>query len=241
MKNKKVKLIFKALLFLVGVFLMVFGESIEGEQSLPCVLIGCAILIYYHIMALVTMVKWLFIEPNQKKQEKLNAQNIARLQVKEIVSYENKTLRLKAQNKYLSDMIDIVAATTTTVYKNPEKIHVGAVTVGGVTTGGVYKTGGELYGKTVTAAGRYEILYDGKEVERIYLTDDLAQKAQASEIKEYCDGKSIIVVEQIRRYSDTALMLAKAGDMLQLNQERAQGYPTLEKANAIIEWITKEV
>lgn len=41
---------------------------------------------------------------------------------------------------------------------DPEKIHIGAVSVGGVTTGGVYKTGGNYYSKSYSS-DRCKLIY----------------------------------------------------------------------------------
>jgi len=234
LKNKKRKWILYLILLIAAIFLVASEESSLNALGSLIVLFFCGKLVW-------GMIKFVFIAPEREKQEKVNTRNTARQKVSEIAEYKDGTLTLSERSRYLKDMIDYIQVTANTYHKTPEKLHYGSATVGGVTTGGLYKTGGTIDKKTIYCGDRWHFLYDGEEVNKIILTDKLAQEAQESKIKEYCKENAIIIVTNRRGCSSEALMLAKAGDMSRMHLENAQIYPTLEKVKAIISWIAGEV
>lgn len=235
MKSKKMKWILYPILLIAAILLMAFEE---GPWT---VFLGGLILLFLCFRFLWGMIKFFFITPEREKQKKLNARNTVRQNVSKIAEYKDGALTLSERSGDLKNMIDFIQVTANTYQKTPEKLHYGSATVGGVTTGGVYKTGGTINKTTFYCGDRWHFLYDGKEVNKIILTDKLAREAQESKIKEYCKGNAIILVTEHRGCSSEALMLAKAGDLSRMHLENAQVYPTLEKVKAILSWIANDV
>ena len=81
------------------------------------------------------------------------------------------------------------------------------------------------------------------EVERIELSSGLASLAKNSAIKEYVDGNSIKVVDEIK--SSPAFVhlmsMGRTSDAMNVRQlDKEDAYPTGEKCNAILQWICTE-
>lgn len=172
---------------------------------------------------------------------------------------EERTLYVQKQNKLFSSVLSTEKHEVSEYKREPVKVHVGAATVGGVTTGGVYTTGGGI-SETNYRSGRVKLIYkqvqkpkenevhlstfiSESEVESIVLSDELAEKAKQSAIKEYLFGNTIRVVEHVKP-SSYYTQLMKSGQNLaaisQLKMEKASGYPTKEKCQKIINWLCEE-
>lgn len=138
-------------------------------------------------------------------------------------------------------------------YSNvPEELHFGAVTTGGFTSGGFYKTGGYINGK-YHRSEKYEIIYknwfynaDHKveikdvKIKKIVLSDQLAEKARNSPIKQYLEGNSIIIIHDVPTSEGTLMMarMGKTSEAVTLKElEDLEGYPTKEKCEAIVNWL----
>lgn len=166
-------------------------------------------------------------------EEKTNA-------LKAFMEVNNGVMKLKERNPKLKDIIGIVPATRGTINYSPEKIHFGSATVGGVTTGGVYKTGGYSAGKDVTVDGKYQLMHFGKVIEKIELSYKLKETARKSSIKDYLDDSGDIIVNRQVMYSDYARIAMQSGNPEPGMIERTRGFPSKEKAQAILDWITCE-
>lgn len=160
------------------------------------------------------------------------------------------TLFVEQQIWWYSKVLGMQRAVIKQYRDNPVNVHIGSATVGGVTTGGVYTTGGGTT-TTVRKSDRYLLtckqIEDGKittkPVVRIRLSDDLLKKAKNSKIEPYLDGNEIIVAQYVP-HSETTMMLMRGGAytaaMNRRNEEEVAGYPTREKCENIIAWLSGE-
>lgn len=169
---------------------------------------------------------------------------------------EGTTLHVEEQNEAFSTVLTMKRHEISSYDRNPVKVHVGAATVGGFTTGGAYTTGGGI-SKTSYGSGRAELIYkhvrkpkenevligtfiDESKVKSIVLSDELAQKARSSEIKEYLRGNTIRIVEDVKPSNYFTQLMASGQNLAavsQLSLEESAGYPTQEKCQKIIDWL----
>lgn len=173
--------------------------------------------------------------------------------------FEKGTLYVSEQNKLFASVLVIKKHEVSQYREEALKVHVGAATVGGVTTGGVYTTGGGL-SQTDYRDGRVKLIYmcvrkpkeneihlstfiDEHEVNSIVLSDKLAAKAKKSGIKEHLNGNRIVIVQDVKPSKAVAELMRYGRSTLAVNQlsiEKAQGYPSREKCEAIIAWLCEE-
>ncbi len=161
-----------------------------------------------------------------------------------IVKYDasSECLTVSDRTKLLLERLSLVQAVDQQVKTEPVVLHFGAVAVGGVVTGGTYTTGGQPY---IAAQGKSEcfrLMYNGNNVKHIKLGSELLAIAKESEIKEYIDFDGIKVIAPIDTYSLSdvekwqRLQEARAG----IVRAKDVGYPSYEKAVAIVNWLTSE-
>lgn len=176
----------------------------------------------------------------RKKPEEISARD----QLKNSVNYSSaeKVLTVTAKSKLLLEKLSLVQAVDQQVKTEPIVLHFGAVAVGGVVTGGAYTTGGNHYIAGQEKSECFKLMYCNNEVKYIKLSEALLESAGRSEIKEYTDSAGIKVIAPI----DTAA-LSDAEKMRRLQEAKAGivraeniGYPTYEKAVAIVNWLTSE-
>ena len=110
-------------------------------------------------------------------------------EMNEIIRYdaETYTLHLFKRDRRIADYVQIKDDQNIHVKYEPEKLHIGAVTVGGVTTGGAYTTGGYHYVAGPSKSGFAKLEYKGNRVLYIQLNNELCKQAQKSPIVEYLD------------------------------------------------------
>lgn len=171
---------------------------------------------------------------------------------KDIVSLDGKILHVEKQCRHLRKLLAVKNHPVASVKYNEEKIHVGAVTVGGVTTGGAYKTGGD-YSVRELNSERCELVFqrsvglnfdlETTPIKRIYLSKQLAEKAKGTPVEKYVRGGSIDIIGEIQ-YSSTVGVLMRMGRtseaLTQSSIEDAERYPTREKCDAIIDFLSAE-
>lgn len=118
-------------------------------------------------------------------------------EMNEIVRYDatTHTIHLFKRDRRLADYFKIKDDHNIHVKYEPEKLHIGAVTVGGVTTGGTYTTGDYNYIAGTSKSGFAQLEYKGNIVFYIQLNKDLYNQAKKSAIVEYLnhDTKQIRV------------------------------------------------
>lgn len=228
---------------IVGMFVIVGIGSTAGLSTGLICLIGIAFCI-----ALV-------VAEEKKKGKKLkNLQN----QTANELKFNEKTgvITLTKRHASYSERFTLENYISTRHGYAQEKLIFTSATVGGVTTGGVDKVGG--YGTEKMKTDKYNLIYeylDPKDnlikkgiVKRINLSDNLLEKAKNSKIKNYLDGKNIIVVTPL--VSSEKEMQA----YLKLHQISGGGYtthianlqeddkiktlPTAQKCSDIINWIS---
>lgn len=171
---------------------------------------------------------------------------------KEIVSLDGKILHVEKQCKHLRKLLAVKNHPVASVKYNEEKIHVGAVTVGGVTTGGAYKTGGD-YSVREFNSERCELVFqrsvglnfdlETTPIEEIYLSRKLVEKAKGTPVEKYIAGSSICVMWKVKCSSAVGnlMRMGRTSEALtQLSIEEAAGYPTREKCDAIIDFLSAE-
>lgn len=155
-------------------------------------------------------------------------------------------LKVKKRSRMLSQAFQMRNKEKVTFAYQPTSYIYTSATVGGITTGGVEKTGGHnsVVGRKKTE--KCQLLYCGHEVESIYLTDELYEKAETSKIKSYLDHgkKRIIIVDEKKLQAiapmasvlgtNNAATLNMYGD-LEIEASRTQG-----ECAAIIAWLCEE-
>ena len=174
-------------------------------------------------------------------------------------SMKKGTLYVNEQNKLFSSVLVIKKHAVSQYRDEPLKIHIGSVTSGGITTGGVYTTGGGI-SRTDYRDGRVKLIHksvmkpkeneihlstfiEENEVRSIVLSDKLAAKAKKSGIKEYLNGNRIVIVQDVKPSKAVAELMRYGHSTLaanHLSMEKAQGYPSREKCEAIVAWLCEE-
>lgn len=159
---------------------------------------------------------------------------------------KNGVLKISERKPAIAKVVKIVNDKNYTVSYEPEKIHIGAVTVGGVTTGGAYKTGGYHYVSGSEKSGKCKLVYFGETIWKIQLNDELFNRAKSSSISKYLieEKKQIQVIKPVYyTESETRMMynnLSSSGYMdmgAGLRDKAKQGYPTYDKCKEIMNWI----
>lgn len=134
----------------------------------------------------------LYSRNTKKEQEK---------QRKELEKYAtfyeyDHSLVLHQRSPELAKYIKIKERIKYDISYEPEKLHIGSVTVGGVTTGGTYKTGGYNYISGEHKTGLYRLEYFDNTIWKIKFDDAMYQEVIQSPIKQYLDeNKEIYVTE----------------------------------------------
>lgn len=167
-----------------------------------------------------------------------------------IASYDPQTssIKLSGRSTELKPYLKATKSYDLSMAYEPEKLHIGAVSVGGVTTGGTYKTGGYDYISSIKHNGMYKIefLVDKTNdiwhtVNTIQLSNALYEEAKNSSIAQYLnhEKKAIEVKCDVYHTQDE---IKRAFDSKGYGSEWSKlansGLPTREKAEKIIQWIT---
>lgn len=171
--------------------------------------------------------------------EKSNAQTATA----NCISYDKDTytLTLIKRDPLISKAVKIADARDYSIKYEPEKIHIGAVTVGGVTTGGAYTTGGYNYVAGSHKNGLCKLYYLDQLISKIQLSDELYAQAQNSDIAPFLNEEmQIEVISYIPISEDAAQSVIDnikstgfAG-----NEFLNNGLPTKEKCVRIMNWMT---
>ena len=169
------------------------------------------------------------------------------------VSYDEATqeLYIKERGSALRNYVSAKENNNFSTKVTPVKVHVGSATVGGVTTGGIYTTGGETVFDSSVSSGYWKLEYIHKVknlfvtktqsylIRRIRLTPELFEKAKASSISKYTDGKdSIIVIQGANLNAQDAKMLSEKTFSIEAQNIAKRGYPSNQKCQEILAWIT---
>ena len=101
-------------------------------------------------------------------------------EMSDVIIYDPETqvLQLFKRDERIRDYVKVTEAHNLSVAHEPEKIHIGAVSVGGVTTGGVYKTGGYDYVKIGSKNGDGMLTYKGSFIKTVKLSDETYKSAK---------------------------------------------------------------
>ena len=166
---------------------------------------------------------------------------------------ENGILNLNIRGPVVQNIVSMREAKNISTKDTPVKVHVGSATVGGVTTGGVYTTGGQTVITGSYSTGKWELCYIEKEIgagtlgtdkkiyypiEKISLTSRLLELAQKSNICKYLSGNYIQVITPMS-ISPTELSHVMDNLTSSYAQDMAKrGYPTQEKCQEILHWLT---
>ena len=198
------------------------------------------------VLCVIGFVYWAFDRRRNKKLQ------IAQELLKDTISLDGNTLSVEKQSQYFRMMFTVKRHYAKAIKYNEEKIHIGSASVGGVTTGGVYKTGGDYSVKDLSS-DRYELIFrkplnlnvcDETPIKTIRLSDQLVKKAQGTPVEKYIRNYNKIEVvwdvKGSKAVSDLARMGMTAQAVSLLSAEQAEGYPTLEKCNAIIDFLCAE-
>lgn len=167
-------------------------------------------------------------------------------EAKDLLQFSDHVLTVQKRDSVIAELICVVTGKRLKTGYEPEKIHIGAATVGGVTTGGVYKTGGYKYIAGTEKNGKFELHFASSNLEyasqinTIQLTPELYEEAlQSDDIRPYLNKSGQIVVVQSMPVSDAARTLAMQGEYYMINREQEPGYPTLEKCQKIVAWLSQ--
>lgn len=166
--------------------------------------------------------------------------------------YESKdsVLHIYKTGPELEKAFKIVADKNIAVSHKPEEYVYTSASAGGFTVGGVDKYEAYDYVSAQWKSGKYTLEYAGETVRKITLTSDLYKDAEASSIKKYLDGINSILVMDNRNISSTNQQLIQnslmSGGLTSANMAKVynlskESYPTYEKCNQIIEWLSKRI
>lgn len=204
----------------------------------------------YLILFVVGIIVALILS-NQEQQEiaqkKIQAEKLEN-ELKEYAVYSNsfqtgKVLTLKSHSKELSSTFMMRNKEQVFFAYEPVRYIYTSATAGRITTGGIEKTGGHNSVVMKNATEKCQLLYFGKEIEYIVLSDELYEEAQQSKIKQYLDNdqKRIIIVDT--KKLNTAGM---AGAILGTDNATTlnlysylsvEASRTYRQCNEIIDWI----
>lgn len=211
-------------------------KTLKGETHM-----GMFIYLIFFFGIILT---YLYLSENHEKKEiKTNEENatiISAISRRAFYDDDSRTLVLNEIEPLLTQLITIKADRNMSVQHEPEKLHIGAVTVGNVTTGGSYKTGGYNYIKNEGKSGKYLMYFNGKQLQTIRLSNNLYQKAQHSPISAYLDHSKRVInvvdpVSMTNFESEVAFKMLQSG---YIDPKLKQGYPSYDKCKRILEWIT---
>ncbi|MDO4851914.1 MAG: hypothetical protein Q4A88_00675 [Clostridia bacterium] len=160
------------------------------------------------------------------------------------IRYDEKThvLYLINRSSLIKYVVSLIEDKDYKISYEPEAINYTSVTVGGVTTGGAYKTGGYNYISSTENNNLYRLTYGEKYIiDRIQLDDEQYAEAKSSCISQYLNNEKQIMVNV---YTNAPV---NAGQKMLHNLKTTghvgnefKGYPTYEKASAILSWICGE-
>lgn len=162
--------------------------------------------------------------------------------------YSSKTLIVNKRLSLLEKLLIRKPVSLTTFGHTPEKLVYTSATVGGVTTGGFHKTGGDYaYSRN---SGRCKLFYlvatNNKvsecEVHRIVLSNELANEAKTSKIKDYLNGNTIVVMQEVSSAAFSAAREAmhsghKHAAMNLVSDAEAVAAPSVKMVRDIARWL----
>lgn len=225
----KIGMIISFLLFMIALIAIASLESETGSIHYT----GVGLAFFFILYIVVILVCYHHI--NKNALDELNS----------VAHYVKATgtLSITGKSKYFEEAIKLHKDMDLSIKYEPEKLHIGAVTVGGVTTGGTYTTGGYNYISGAKLNGLCYLLYKDldKPIKKIQLTDSLYQTAKESIISQYLDEekKEIVVIEDLKlSESEKMELLAEIKTQGFSSKHTLLGYPTLEKGIAIKNWIS---
>ena len=214
-------------------------------SGIICLLLACftipsgifaIILMFAGVICLFLAIKW---PDTVEVVEKSNAQ----IATANFISYnkDKYTLTLIKRDPSIARAITIADARDYSIKYEPEKIHIGAVTVGGVTTGGTYTTGGYNYVAGSHKNGLCNLYYLDQLISKIQLSDELYAQAQNSDIAPFLNKEQQIEVisytpiseREAQAVIDNIKSTGFAG-----NDFLNNGCPTKEKCIRIMNWMT---
>lgn len=181
-------------------------------------------------------------------QKKKAAREAEKAELDSLVSFDKETgvLTLHKRSPLIAKLIQIKESHDVFIKYEPEKLHVGAVTVGGVTSGGAYTTGGYNYIAAEKKNGLCTMEYgiNGDWIRKIQLSPADFADATQSIIADYLDSETqqidVIIDIQLDQWErELALMNYKNTGYIG-NKAANRGKPTLEKALKIMDWLTTE-
>ena len=194
------------------------------------------ILMLVGVVCLFIVIKW---ADTGEVIEKSNAQTATA----KFISYskDTYTLTLIKRDPLIAKAVKITDARDYSIKYEPEKIHIGAVTVGGVTTGGAYTTGGYNYVAGSHKNGLCNLYYVDQLISKIQLSDELYEQAINSDIAPFVnDAKQIEVISSVP--------ISEQEAQLAIDNMKSTGYagndflnkgrPTKEKCVRIMNWMT---
>lgn len=181
-------------------------------------------------------------------QKKKAAREAEKAELDSLVSFDKETgvLTLHKRSPLIAKLIQIRESQDVFIKYEPEKLHVGAVTVGGVTSGGAYTTGGYNYISAEKKNGLCTLEYgaNGGRIRKIQLSPTDYLDAAQSIIADYLDSEKqqidVIVDVWVDQWQkELELMNFKTTGYVG-NEAANRGKPTLEKGMKIMDWLTTE-
>ncbi|MBQ4427937.1 MAG: hypothetical protein II881_09370 [Oscillospiraceae bacterium] len=155
---------------------------------------------------------------------------------------EKGTLVVKERKMDVGKIVTIMDDYNPVVKYEPEKLHIGAVTVGGITTGGTYTTGGNYYVAGKEKTGHYRLVCKDNTIYKIQLSDEQFKLAQKSRINKYLneEKKQIMVVDEVSLTASEMIeyvATAKSSGYLTGGEVGKKGFPSYEKCREILSWL----
>ena len=151
------------------------------------------------------------------------------------------TFHLSERNEILSKMLKIKEAFHYNVVYKPETYVYTGMSVGGISTGEVNKHGGYDYISSAKKTGKYQILFNGKSVDKIKLPRHLVDDAKNAGLGAYITEDEINVKDFSNvRLDNTSLLNGNSSTSLMyyaVQKDMISAYPTYEKCSEIINWL----
>lgn len=227
------------------IFLLFLSPLIIGIFVFDSVIV--AVLFWLLCLGVFIGVRYLYTK-TPTYQKKKAARKAEKAELDSLVSFDKETgvLTLHKRSPLIAKLIQIRESKDFFIKYEPEKLHVGAVTVGGVTSGGAYTTGGYNYISEEKKNGLCTLEYgtNGDRIRKIQLSPTDYIAAAQSIIADYLNSEKqqidIIVDVRVDQWQQEQELRNFKTTGYFGNEAANRGKPTLEKGLKIMDWLTTE-
>ena len=170
---------------------------------------------------------------------------------------DSMTLNVNRRGPVMNTILSITEAKNLHLKETPVEVRYAGATVGGVSTGGFYTVGGETVITGSQSSGKWMLNYIDKEIGtgaltqdkktlrmigKIQLTPALYEQAKKSNISKYLSGNNTIqVIDSLNLTESEAGFAARNFNSTAAQDILKKGYPSREKCQEILNWLSSSV